>query len=306
MRPTLVTGAAGSVGAVGRTVVGLLRARGLPVRAFVRRDDQRAAALRATGAEVVVGDLTRAADVARALAGCRGLYFGMGVSSQYLEAALTTAAVARDYGELEIFANMSQMTVSQMDLTSTSESSQQRRHWLVEQVLDWSGLPVTHLRPTIFMENPLFAAFVYASIARDGTIRLPFGSGRTSPIAARDVAEVVATILADPAPHLGRTYHLTGPASRDLTRLAQEFSAALGRPVTYVDVEYEPWKERELRALGLPGTVFEHLATMARLHADNRYDRLTDDVRDIIGRAPTGVPEFVADNPDLFPPPRQD
>src|SRR5262249_44320341 len=62
----LVTGAAGSVGGVGRTVVELLRQRNLPVRALVRREDERAAALRALRAEVVVGDLTRAGDVARA------------------------------------------------------------------------------------------------------------------------------------------------------------------------------------------------------------------------------------------------
>ena len=43
--------------------------RGLPVRALVRRDDERAAELRASGAEVVVGDLTQPADVARALEG---------------------------------------------------------------------------------------------------------------------------------------------------------------------------------------------------------------------------------------------
>ena len=53
-RPILVTGAAGQIGAVGRTVTGLLLDRGLPVRAMVRREDDRAAALRAAGAEVVV------------------------------------------------------------------------------------------------------------------------------------------------------------------------------------------------------------------------------------------------------------
>ena len=58
--PILVTGAAGRIGGVGGAVVEALRRRGLPVRALVRREDERAAALRATGAEVVVGDLTRA------------------------------------------------------------------------------------------------------------------------------------------------------------------------------------------------------------------------------------------------------
>jgi NAD(P)H dehydrogenase (quinone) len=39
--PILVTGAAGQLGAVGRTVTGLLLERGLPVRALVRREDDR-------------------------------------------------------------------------------------------------------------------------------------------------------------------------------------------------------------------------------------------------------------------------
>jgi nucleoside-diphosphate-sugar epimerase len=47
----LVTGAAGQLGAGGRTVTGLLLERGFPVRALVRREDDRAAALRAAGVE---------------------------------------------------------------------------------------------------------------------------------------------------------------------------------------------------------------------------------------------------------------
>src|SRR5262249_15224481 len=154
----LVTGAAGSVGGVGRTVVELLLQRNLPVRALVRRADERAAALRALGAEVFVGDLTRAGDVARALEGCRRLSFGMSVSAPYLEATVTAAAVARERGDLEVLVNISQMTVSQMSLTEMTDSPQQRQHWLGEQVLNWSGLPVVHVRATVFLPNPFFLA----------------------------------------------------------------------------------------------------------------------------------------------------
>src|SRR5215467_12291573 len=94
----LVTGAAGQLGAVGRTVTSLLLERGVPVRAMVHRDDDRAAGLRAAGAEVVVGDLLEPADVFRIVSGCRRVYFGMSVSAGYLEAALTMAAVAREVG----------------------------------------------------------------------------------------------------------------------------------------------------------------------------------------------------------------
>src|SRR6187397_3237462 len=87
----LITGAAGKLGAVGRTVTGLLLDRGLPVRAMVRREDDRATALRAAGAEVVVGDLLEPADVYRVVSGCRRVYFGMSVSGWYLEATVSVA-----------------------------------------------------------------------------------------------------------------------------------------------------------------------------------------------------------------------
>ena len=199
----LVTGAAGQLGGVGRAVVGLLLGRGLPVRALVRREDDRAAALRAEGAEVVVGDLLEPADVYRAASGTRRVYFGMSVSAGYLEATVTMAAVAREVG-VDALVNMSQMTVSEMDLHNTSPSRQQRQHWLGEQALLWSGLPVVTVRPTIFLDT--FLTLAGTSVRERGRIELPFGLGKTNPVAAADVARVVAAILADPAPHLGRIY----------------------------------------------------------------------------------------------------
>src|SRR6266480_830073 len=150
--PILVTGAAGQLGAVGRTVTGLLLERGLPVRALVRREDDRAAALRTAGAEVVVGDLLEPADVYRVVSGCRRVYFGMSVSAGYLEATVTMAAVARELG-VNALVNMSQMTVSQMSIQNTTPSRQQRQHWLGEQALAWSGLPVVNIRPTVLLEG---------------------------------------------------------------------------------------------------------------------------------------------------------
>ncbi|OKJ13712.1 NmrA family NAD(P)-binding protein [Kitasatospora sp. CB01950] len=300
MQPILVTGAAGRVGAVGRSVVETLRRRGLPVRALVRRDDERARALRATGAEVVVGDLTRTGDVAGALTGCARVYFGMGVSDQYLQAALTTAAVARETAWLEVFVNMSQLTVSELGVSDTGESHQQRQQWLVEQALGWSGLPVVEVRPTVFLENPLFRAGLSA-VATADAVRLPLGpTARTSPVAAADVAEVVAEILADPQPHLRRAYELTGPRTLDGPAIAAEVSAALGRPVAYTDVPLDEWIERDLRPLGLPEHAFQHISTMARLHAENRYDRHADGVRQVTGRPATGIGDWVRRNARLL------
>ncbi|HEX2487907.1 MAG TPA: NAD(P)H-binding protein [Blastocatellia bacterium] len=300
--PILVTGAAGRVGGVGRMIVETLLRRGLPVRALVRREDERADALRALGAEVVVGDLTRAEHVAHALSGCQSIYFGMSLSTSYLEATVSAAAAARQRGALDVFVNISQMTVSQMSLTNMTDSDQQRQHWLGEQVLNWSGLPVVHIRPTVFLQNPFFLDWAAESIARDATIRLPFGAGRTAPVDAEDVAEVIATILANPTSHIGKVYELTGPRSQDMHAMAAEYSAALGRTITYVDVPLEQWRDQELRSRNLPDHVFEHLLTMARLHAANRYDRLTHNVEAITGTRATSCRDFVARHAELFRP----
>ena len=192
----LVTGAGGGVGGVGGKVVALLRQRGRAVRAMAHHDDDRADALRALGADVVVGDLTRPADVAAA--------------------------------------------------------------------------------------------------------RLPFGTGRTSPITTDDVARVVATILTDPGPYIGRVFELTGPRSQDMNGVAEEYARALSRPVTYVAVPWDTWAEQVLSRAGLGSYVDEQIATMARLHRENRYDRVTATVEEITGRPAESVEEFVARQSDLF------
>jgi len=294
--PILVTGAAGQLGAVGRTVTGLLLDRGLPVRAMVRREDDRAAALRAAGAEVVIGDLLEPADVFRVVSGCRRVYFGMSVSAGYLEATVTMAAVAREVG-VDALVNISQMTVSQMSIQNTTPSRQQRQHWLGEQALAWSGLPVVTIRPTMFLES--FFPLAGATVRERGRIELPFGRGKTSPVAAADVARVAAAVLADPRPHLGQLYELTGPRSQDMHAVAREYSDALNREVTYADIPAEDW-ERQLKKQGLPEHLTQHLLAMAELHRAGRYDRLTDGVERVTGRPATSVREFVSLHADQF------
>src|SRR5262249_59452979 len=90
-----------------------------------------------------------------------------------------------------------------------------------------------------------------------GRMELPFGAGRTNPVAAGDVARVVAEVLADPSPHLGRVYELTGPRSQDLHGFARESSEALNREVIYADVPPEAF-EAGLKRAGLPGDAPPH------------------------------------------------
>jgi len=296
----LITGAGGGTGGVSRQVIEELRGSGHRVRALVHHDDARADQLRELGAEVVVGDLTEPQDVVDAMAGTDRMFFSMSVSPDYLKATAIICAAAREYGHLEVVANMSQMTVSQMTLTSVGESHQHRLHYLAEHVLNWSGVPVVHIRPTAFLDNPIFAWLAAPSLRDRNLLALPFGTGRTSPIAASDVARTVAAVLVDPARRIGEIYELTGPASLDIDGLAAEYSLGLGRTIRGADIPHETWVREVLKPLSLPAHLEQHLATMALLHRAGRYDRATDDVEKITGQPASTVGHYVAEHPELF------
>ena len=295
--PILVTGAAGRVGAVGRTVTELLLNRGNAVRAMVRTEDERAQALRELGAEVVVGDLLDLDSMHRVIAGCETMYFGMSVSDAYLAATVNTAAVAKHHG-VKAFINMSQMTVSQMSVTKTTASPQHKLQWLSEQALNWSGLPVVHVRPTVFLEG-FFLTLTQDSVRESNQIRLPFGEGKTAPVSAEDVALVVTALLENPQPHIGKIYHLTGPQSENMHFYAQEYSEALGRTITYQDIPVGPWRDALLER-HWPVHVVDHLAVMADLHRAGWFDRMSDEVLMLTGQRPLSVREFVRKNAAAF------
>src|SRR6516164_5481548 len=295
----LITGAGGGVAGISPRVVARLLSRGETVRAMVHHDDARADALRAQGAEVITGDLTNPVDVFAAMSGITRVFFNMSVSPDYLQATTVVCVAAKELGSLEVLVNMSQMTVSQMTATSTEESKQQRLHWLAEHVIDWSGIPAVHIRPTVLLDNPLFGMLAARSIRETGRLSLPFGSGRTSPVASRDVADVVTAVLTAPQDHLGAVYELTGPATLDVDEIADQYAQALGRTVTAVQPTDDEWLH-QLSEIGLPRHVQQHIATMARLHKQDRYNRATQTVEDITGHPAQTVRQYVEQHRDLF------
>ncbi|MFD1546172.1 NmrA family NAD(P)-binding protein [Nonomuraea guangzhouensis] len=313
--PILITGAAGEIGGVSRTMVDMLLDQGHPVRAFVRQDDERAHALRQAGAEVFVGDLLNIADLTAALKGCRRIYFSMSLSPYYTDAVSLMAAAARAQGDIEVFVNISEYEQSFMTFENmiapederrsrlggrvADWSPQQRAHWVAEQVLDWSGLPTVNVRAAFFVENPILTWLALGSLA-DDELRLPFGHHRLAPIAAYDVAALCATILADPTPHLSKSYALTGPELKDMHEIAEDFGAVLGRKITYVPEDVETWNETYVDpALGQFPHIAEHLKTLTRLIGGGGYRGVTDQLETLLGRPPKTVRWALENHPRI-------
>src|ERR1700746_3832029 len=129
-----------------------------------------------------------------------------------------------------------------------------RDHWLAERVFDWSGIAVTHLRPTFFAEW----LSKLAPMIKAGSLGPPPGVGpnKHAPVAAEDQARVIVGILEDPAPHRGKVYPLYGPKEYTHVEIAQVLSRVLGKEVRYKQVTVEEWQRNAASGLPLaPGQV---------------------------------------------------
>jgi uncharacterized protein YbjT (DUF2867 family) len=89
-----------------------------------------------------------------------------------------------------------------------------------------------HVQATLFVENPILSWLNLRPHVAASELRLPFGQQRLAPIAGYDVAELCAMILTDSSKHVGKAYALTGPDLKDMNKLANDYAAVLGRPVT--------------------------------------------------------------------------
>ena len=219
----LVTSAAGGVG---RPLVRQLVADGHTVRAFVKNEDQ-ARRSRADGAsETVIGDLGRPGDLEHALSG----------ASQIYHAAPTQLIDELPVAERLINAarggRLDQIVFHSVIHPDIAELPHHRQKLEVENILRESGLPVTVLRPSHYMQNVLdFWDFFGAGL-------LPYPTSPEIPMGVvdvEDIAAAAANVLASPAEHIGTTYDLS---TVELTRhdMARIWSRVLGHPMVAVRI----------------------------------------------------------------------
>lgn len=279
----LVTGATGETGKY--TVAELLK-RGKGVRALVHKIDDRSDVLKRAGAEIVVGDMLEHDDLIRATAGVDAAYFCYPVRPGLIQATAYLADAARR-AKLESVVNMSQISARE-----DSDSHAARDHWISERILDWSGVPSTHLRPTFFSQWFLYP-HAQASIINDGVIDLPYGEGRHAPIAAEDQARFIAQVFEDPARHAGQTYLLHGPVELSQAQIAQEIGTAIGIEVRYRPTTIGEYKAR-LERQGLPAFLIQHFCAIAVDYQNGIFAGADKIIAAETGKAPLSVGEFVS------------
>jgi uncharacterized protein YbjT (DUF2867 family) len=273
----LVTGATGKVGS---EAVRLLRQREIPVRALVR-NAEKAAALAQAGAELAEGDLEVPGTLDEAMKGVTTVVLvSPGVPAQ--EINVIDSAVRAGAGH-----------VVKITSNASADSPIARRRWQteIEAALAASGLDHTLLRSNAYMQNTLVLA---PAIAKTGSFGSSTGAGRLGMIDARDVAAVAAVIAASPAPHVTKTYWLTGPELLSYYGVAAVLSTVLGRPITYREISCEEDQEAMIRA-GLPEPVAAMNAQVFSMIAEGDAAWLTEDVPSLLGRPARSFGQFATD-----------
>ena len=274
----VLTGATGKVG--GEVARLLAPVHDVDLR-LVGRSLERAP--RIEGAELVRAEFSDAGACREAFAGADALLLvSAGEASDRLDQHRTAidAAVAAGVGHV--------VYTSFLGAAPDAAFTLARDHGATEQMLRDSGLGWTFLRDSFYADVLLDFA------GTERVIRGPGGTGRCAFVARRDVAEVAAAILRDPAPWTGRTLDLTGPVAVSLAEAALQMTRATGEEYEYVDETLD--EARASRApYGAPDWQVEAWISTYTAIRDGELDVVGDGVGQVLGRSPRPLGEAVAD-----------
>ena len=291
-KPVLVTSAAGGrQGKTGRHVSEMLVKRGIPVRAFVHKIDERSEHLRALGADIFEGDFLDVRSVQRAVHGTSSVYFAYPVQDGLLDATAAMAVAAREAGITRL------VNLVMLQSSVDAPTPRMRQNYLSEQVFEWAGIGAVHVRATVFYEN--LASLARSSLPAQGAVRLPWGKEQTvlPLVAGEDVARVALGLLTSPSLMPGTAYPVIGSVI-SLKDIITTFGRVLGKDVRYEEISDEQWRSEAL-ARGLNAHALEHLSSLwkalraAGLDPERARFAVTDTIEKLGGAKPKTFEAFV-------------
>ena len=268
----LITGATGTNGI---EIVNLLSRMGVACRALVRSSEKSGALANLPGVEVAYGDFADRDTLTRALEGIDRALLISSIDPKLPELQGNFVRAAKAAGVRHV------VKFSGMDAHVHSEWRFLRWHGEAEKELEDSGLAFTHLQPNQFMQ--VYLRFQPA-IASQGKFYAASKESLVSPVDVRDIAAVAVAVLTGTG-HQGKTYVITGPEALTYSDIADKFSAATARKVTYVDVPLEAAKQAILDG-GAPEWFAEGQAEQFRFRWQGKQARVTSTVADITGKEP--------------------
>ncbi len=271
----IVTGATGKTGSA---VTSELLMAGYPVRALVRREDDRSARLKARGAEIAVADMSDVERISDALRDVQGAYYCPPLDPYMIQGALAFAVAAKE-ARLEHIVGLTQW------LSSPSHPSlMTRQHWLVDRLFSMTpGVAHTIIHPGFFADAYLLTIGLSAHL---GIFPWMYGNSRNAPPSNEDIARVAASALMNPARHAGKSYRPTGPELLGGEDMAKAIGRAVRRSVRVVPTP--TWLfMKAARMAGISIDVLSNLRYYIDDHKRGAFElgAPTTDVQDVTGRS---------------------
>ena len=274
----LVTGASGTVG---RAVLDEVRKSGQSFKAMYRSEED----ARRTHADVatVVADFKEKESLRSALLDIQTVYLVCSPIPELVELESNVIDACRESGVRHVVLNSA---LGAEDYPKSYPGW----HRKVEDKLKTSGMGYTIFRPNSFMQNIL--AYSAPSICAQSAFFAAMGTARTSFLDVRDIAVVVAKVLASPGQHAGQIYELNGPEAVTNAELAERISQEAGRPVKYVDIP-EAAQRKAMQDLGMPEWQITALLELQQYYTGGRGGEVTDVLPRLLGRSPKTLNEFL-------------
>ena len=170
------------------------------------------------------------------------------------------------------------------------------------KMLEQSGLNVTNIRSTMFVENPIISMLPIKGLS-EGKLLLPFKDKRVPLITSYDLADAISIILMNTKKYGGQTITLTGKKLLNGKDIAEGFSIALGKKIEYIPVDLDTWTEKFISFIKehRDSHTAIHLDTISRMVAGGFYDKdLTSTLGEILGREPQDFYESLKKNPKVM------
>ncbi len=280
----LVTGATGRLG---QLVAQRLNADGIQWRAFARRPD---AAKELGAAEVIGGEFSDQQQLELATKGVSTIILIAGDDPKQDEHELKVVRAAQANGVQHI------VKLSAQSAGLTPPISFGKKHILVEKALQASSLKWTIIRPVFFQQSFL----MFADTVRKGNkIILPAGKGAVAFVSAHDVADCLVTAATQPQ-FANKTYTLTGSRALTFAQAGQLIGQARGKPVSYISPPAWLAKIVLPKASGMPRWLALEVIDLLQGISKNLQATTTNDVMNLLGRAPISFEEFVQKNVASF------
>jgi NAD(P)H dehydrogenase (quinone) len=279
----LITGATGALGSA--TIEFLLKKIPANKIAALARDEKKAAALKAKGVDVRIGNYDDHASLIKAFSGIDKLFFvsGNDVANRQKQHANVVLA-AREAGVRHIiytsFARKNETETNPLGIIATS-------HIETDKLIKASGIAYTIMLNGLYADVlPMF----FGEKVLEAGIFLPAGNGRAAFTSRKEMAEAAANILTGEG-HENKEYLITNTENYSFEDAAGLLMELSGKEVNYSSPSVDVYTDTLSKA-GVPMMYIGMFASFSEAIRQGEFETADSDLKKLLGRNPSTLKDY--------------